>query len=195
MIYLCLPSTKINQNHVCIGKFYMYESLFGFFRCAIGRFPVVELKVFVKIPDAQPMGRRPINTYKKTGSFWVDVGKFLPVHWWGRIWVLFHIQVYWQLGQLVNFPVATGRSTAEVLYTLFLIWFWMDTDIDSIHFSKSVGPIVKHLRRLLPYLTTLCGPGYRMDHLPLVITFGVSEKRLAWHRHGYVLVGWKHHPL
>ena len=60
--------------------------------------------------------------------------------------------------------------------------------------NKLAGPIVKHLRRLLPYLTTLCGPGYRMDHLPLVITFGVSEKRLAWYRHRYVLVRLKTPP-
>ena len=60
--------------------------------------------------------------------------------------------------------------------------------------KKLAGPIVKHLRRLLPYLTTLCGPGYRMDHLPLVITFGVSEKRLAWYRHRYVLVRLKTPP-
>lgn len=36
--------------------------------------------------------------------------------------------------------------------------------------------------RLLPYLTTLCGPGYRMDHLPLVVTSKKGSE--GFHLHG-----------
>lgn len=36
--------------------------------------------------------------------------------------------------------------------------------------------------RLLPYLTTLCGPGYRMDHLPLIITSYKGSE--GFHLHG-----------
>ncbi|CAL1155965.1 unnamed protein product [Cladocopium goreaui] len=36
--------------------------------------------------------------------------------------------------------------------------------------------------RLLPYLTTLCSPGYRMDHLPLIITSYKGSE--GFHLHG-----------
>ena len=55
-------------------------------------------------------------------------------------------------------------------------WFSVDfsnTSDQLIHlFFFPAAPLDVHhrIRRLLPYLTTLCGPGYRMDHLPLIIT-------------------------
>ena len=52
---------------------------------------------------------------------------------------------------------------------------------------------ISPLRNLLPYLVELCGPGYRMDHLPLVITSQKGSE--GFHLHGGPLTQALHLPV